>query len=131
MKKSIALTFLAGTLFLASYCNVSAQTDNNKADTLPEFVLGVGDIGVHQNAEIIPPTTTQTNYTVSFCIDWHQKEMLRKFSQEHLHQRVQLVLEGKVLGELYLTNEISNGVFDLSVKTREEADQIARDFNHA
>ena len=89
-----------------------------------------GDIGVKQSTRIIPPSPAQTNYTVRFFLDYHEHSELRKFTREHLHQRVQFVLEGKIVGELYLINEIPDGSLELPVKSREEADWIAREFNH-
>jgi len=108
-----------------------AQNLGSITNATPQFVLPVGDIGQHQIVHVAPPSSTQTNYIAHFFISPWEREPLLKFSREHLHQRVQFLLDGKIVGELYLTNEIPDGHIDLPIKSREEAEKLPRVFNHA
>lgn len=115
---------------LESFLKESGSEQSGATNALPQFKMWTGDIGSHQLGGVLSPSSTQTNYTARYMLDRHQHGELLKFTQEHLHQRVQFVLEGRVVGELYLTNEIANGVVDLPAKSREEAEEMVKGFTH-
>lgn len=120
-RKIYPVLFAAG---VAAGC--FAQAGGAVTNTVPRFTIFEGDIGwpVHCGWEPLPNGTNAVVHVKLFG----QAPALEKFTSEHLHQRVQFLVETKtnVYADLVITNKISNGQIDLLCASPDEAKAIVQ-----
>lgn len=107
-----------------------AQLGGAATNAVPQFIVLAGDIGSRVTAGW-EPLPNGTNAVVHVHLVYQAPD-LEKFTSEHLHQRVQFLVETKtnVYADLVITNKISNGQIDLSCASPDEAKAMVQFLQH-
>lgn len=83
----------------------SGQIQGAGGANLPGFAFAARDIA----SPVTVATNTSGNLVVDIRLSGVKAEELRKFTQEHVNQRVQIMFGAKVLARPKILDEISNG----------------------
>ena len=93
----------------------TASTNATVTATLPQFKFAAGDLA--------SPAKVATNrfgtFTVDLQLSGAKSDELRRFTQSHQDQQVEMVFEGKVLSSPMIQGVISNGAVQESFAASE------------
>lgn len=102
-------------LSLAIILFMTACSPQAESTSTPQFSVAAGDI-TSASAEA---TVVHIEFTKP------KAEAFRKFTKEHVNQKIQVVVGTKVVAEPVIRTEIPSGKIDVSFSSAEEAQKFA------
>jgi preprotein translocase subunit SecD len=117
-------TFTLILVLTVAGCSRSAETNTNggvAVASTPQFTIAPSDVSaasIHNSTDTTKATVVDVHFSNTKASDF------RKFTEEHLNQKVQILVGTKVVAEPIIRTAIPGGEIQLSFATIDEAQTV-------
>lgn len=122
-------TTLSLSLILVLFVSAcSHKTESTTSTGTPQFSIAVGDVAstsVEVVTDRVPSSPTQQMAVVHLEFSGAKAAEFRKFTKEHLNQKVQIMVGTKVVSEPVIRAEIPSPKIELAFPSPDEAQAVA------